>query len=425
MDGTNVTPEINQDATAPVPEQTEYEMQNVHNEQLSTDMDAMEQIAEAQSEAVAHSVNDEMTTESLVPVSDDDMEDVEDYITGIEKAGASFLQKESKVTKATNKQKRRAFDTYDGEVFNPEGYYDNVETDADKREKTYLELVSSKNGGKVLEGQITGVEIYENIGQVVALAQYKEFTVIIPATELIWIEQNTFSNADDIEELYRRIKMRIGSEVSFIVTNVDMKKMQAIASSIKAMGIKAFAFFVKKQSTGEPRIRKGMIVPGRVTCATSSFIIVESFGAEFVIREKELFWHRQDMVNNFYRVGDEIMYKVLSVEAGTHKRVNGDTYKRVVVTGSVRQTIKNPAEQFYDKYHIGQSQAATVTHIDENGVYCVMGTVDYPTMQILCRLPVTTDLPEVGQTVTVNITNKDDKNKFIYGTISPTGKGRN
>ena len=198
MDGTNVTPEINQDTTAPVPTPTEYESQNVHNEQLSTDMDVMEQIAEAQSEAVAHSVNDEMTTESLVPVSEDDMEDVEDYITGIEKAGASFLQKESKVTKATNKQKRRAFDTYDGEVFNPEGYYDNVETDADKREKTYLELVSSKNGGKVLEGQITGVEIYENIGQVVALAQYKEFTVIIPATELIWIEQNTFSNADDI-----------------------------------------------------------------------------------------------------------------------------------------------------------------------------------------------------------------------------------
>lgn len=418
MDGLNVTP-VTEQENIPVPTP---ETQDVHNEQLLSDADVMEQIADEQT--VAHSVNDEMTADALTPVTEEDMDDVEDYIGSIEKAGASFLQKESKVTKATNKQKRRAFDAYDGEVFNPEGYYDNVETEADKREKTYLELVASKNGGKVLEGHITGVEIYDNIGQVVALVQYKEFTVIIPATELIWIEQNTYSSAEDIEDLYRRIKMRIGSEVSFIAMSVDMKKMQATASSIKAMGIKAFAFYVKKQSNGEPRIKKGMIVPGRVTCATSSFIIVESFGAEFIIRERELFWHRQDMVNNFYKVGDEIMYKVLSVEAGTQKRVNGDTYKRVVVVGSVRQTIKNPAEQYYDKYHIGQSQAATVTHIDENGVYCVMGTVDYPTMQILCRLPVTTDLPEVGQTVTVNITGKDDKNKFIYGTISPTGKGR-
>lgn len=418
MDGTNVTP-VNEQENIPVPTP---ETQDVHNEQLLSDANVMEQIAEYQ--PVSRSVNDEMTADALTPVTEEDMDDVEDYIGNIEKAGASFLQKESKVTKATNRQKRQAFDAYDGEVFNPEGYYDNVETEADKREKTYLELVASKNGGKVLEGQITGVEIYDNIGQVVALVQYKEFTVIIPATELIWIEQNTYSSAEDIEDLYRRIKMRIGSEVSFIAMSVDMKKMQATASSIKAMGIKAFAFYVKRQPNGEPRIRKGMIIPGRVTCATSSFIIVESFGAEFIIRERELFWHRQDMVNNFYKVGDEIMYKVLSVEAGTQKRVNGDTYKRVIVVGSVRQTIKNPAEQYYDKYHIGQSQAATVTHIDENGVYCVMGTVDYPTMQILCRLPVTTDLPEVGQKVTVNITGKDDKNKFIYGTISPTGKGR-
>ena len=144
MDGLNVTP-VTEQENIPVPTP---EGQDVHNEQLLSDADVMEQITEEQS--APRSVNDEMTSDALTPITEDDMDDVEDYIGSIEKTGASFLQKESKVTKATNKQKRRAFDAYDGEVFNPEGYYDNVETEADKREKTYLELVASKNGGKVL-----------------------------------------------------------------------------------------------------------------------------------------------------------------------------------------------------------------------------------------------------------------------------------
>lgn len=393
--------------------------QDVHGEQPLTDDDVMENITPIKTS----SVNDEMSTENMKPVTEEDMMEVDSYLEEIEKQGAQMLEKESKVVKATRKQKKRAFDVYDGEVFNPEGYY-NIETAADKKEKTYYELVASKNGGKVLEGQITGVQKYEGSGQIVALVQYKEFEVIIPATELMWISQNANSSTEDIEELYRYVKMRIGSTVSFIVTYVDLKTSHVIASSIKAMGIKAFAFYVKKTSSGFPWIRKGMIAAGKVICATSSFIIVESFGAEFIIRERELFWHRQDMVNDFFKVGDQIMYKVIDVEAGTERRLNGDVYKRVKVTGSVRLATRNPAEEHYDKYHIGQSQAATVTHIDENGVYCIMGTPAYPTMQILCRLPVTTDIPEVGQMVTVNITNKDDEKKFIYGTISPTGKGR-
>lgn len=415
----NVTQELAQNELVPT-----EQLGDVHNEQPSDDKE-MEPIepSDSTSETENQSVNDEKSTEDMEPVKEEDMEEVDDYITELEKIGASLLNKESKVVKATKRQKKRAFDVYDGEVFNPEGYY-NFETAAEKKEKTYLELIASKNRGKVLEGQITGVQTYGGNGQVVALVQYKEFEVIIPATELMWIKQNTNSNTEDIEELYRRVKMRIGSTVSFIATYVDLKKSQVIASSIKAMGIKAFAFYVKRTDSGEPRIRKGMIVPGIVTCATSSFIIVESFGAEFIIREKELFWHRQDMVNNFYKVGDTVMYKVLNVEAGTESRVNGDIYKRVKVTGSVKQATKNPAEEYFDKYHIGQSQVATVTHIDENGVYCIMGTTNYPTMQVLCGLPVTTDVPEVGQTVTVNIVAKDDEKKFIYGIISPTGKGR-
>ena len=383
---------------------------DVHNEQL-LDINPNVETEE--------SVNTEME-----PIPADDMDDVDSYMKEMEAKGASMLNSDSKLVKATNRQKKRAFNVYDGEVYIPEGHYQ-IETDDEKKEKTYLELVSSKKSGKVLEGTIIGTEIYGNIGQVIAIVQYKEFNVIIPATELMWLAQNKHMDEEGLEELHRWVKMRIGSEVSFIVTDVDLKQSRAIASSIKAMGIKAYAYFVKKlQDTGMPRLYKGVITAGKVVCATSSFIIVESYGAEFMIREKELFYHRQDMVNNFYKVGDTVIYKVLDVEAKVEPRINGDKYKRVIVTGSVRQSKPNPADTYYDKYRIGQSQSARVTHIDENGVYCLMGTAEYPTMQILCRLPVTSDLPDIGQQVTVTITQKDDEKKFIYGVLSPIGKGR-
>lgn len=284
-----------------------------------------------------------------------------------------------------------------------------VKTAAEKNNEARLKLTESIKTGKILKGEVKGVERINNDVSV-AVLYYNDYKVIIPATEMIDIQYAPDRDRNQQEQYL--LSKRLGSEIDYVVMKIDEEQEIALASRKQAMKAISKARYIDLDKDGQPCIYEGAVVESRVVCSTRAGIIVEIFGIETKIASRELSYQRIQDATIDFPVGSTVIVKILSV--------NIDENSNITVEASVKQAEPNPYIKAMKKYNEGDKYVGTVSMIDENGIFVALdGGVD-----ALCPFPKRGPRPTRGTKVTIRITTKNEEMNRIFGSITYSSRIR-
>ncbi len=284
-----------------------------------------------------------------------------------------------------------------------------VSTDEDKRKNALITLNESLKAGKILTGNITGVEKVGKSGPSVAVLYVEDFKVIIPASECIDIPDPGERDPQKFEQYL--ISKRLRSEIDYVVKGIDEEKEIVVASRKEAMNKKCKEFMLGKDNSGEYIIYEGAVVESRVVCTTRAGIIVEIFGVESYIPARELSYQRIQDATQEYAVGQRILTKILTIDRDLENGI-------VTIEASVKQASPNPYAKAMKRYNVNDKYVGTVSMIDENGIFVALdGNID-----VLCKYPDRGIRPPRGTTVTVRITTKNEEQNRLFGLITHVAK---
>lgn len=284
-----------------------------------------------------------------------------------------------------------------------------VDTEEDKRKNALITLNESLKAGKILTGNITGVEKVGKAGPSVAVLYVEDFKVIIPASECIDIPDPGQRDPQKFEQYL--LSKRLKSEIDYIVKGIDEDKEIVVASRKEAMAKKRQQFLLDTDRDGNYIVNENAVVEARVVCTTRAGIIVEIFGVESYIPARELSYQRIQDATQEFAVGQRILVKILSVVRDLEE-------KTVTIEASVKQASPNPYAKAMKRYNVNDKYVGVVSMIDENGIFVALdGNID-----VLCKYPERGVRPPRGTTVTVRITTKNEEQNRLFGLITHVSK---
>ncbi len=239
-----------------------------------------------------------------------------------------------------------------------------------------------------------------------------QIPVFIPADQFFVYNAADYAGEKGEEHFENELKSRLNSEVEFCVYNVFEKEKTAYASRLKALESKAYMYYKKQQTNGKPKIEQGALVPAVVTSVRIDRVKVDVAGAECTIRSGEMSWLAQRDLRAEYKVGDTFLVKVISIEPADYKSC-GQTYHLYKIEVSKRMAEENPAEKYFDRFHIGEICSGEVK-VDNSEIGVFVKVKDL--MDCLCPHPAA-GTPEPGTEVSVVITSMNAEEKRLYGFI--------
>ena len=263
----------------------------------------------------------------------------------------------------------------------------------------------------ILSGEIYGFGYEDEIPMVYVQREGKEFKFKIPIQMLMPIKLENYTGEEGKRKLDRELRSRVGSKIDFIVYNVDEsnKNHMAYASRIKAMEIRSRQYFVPVKGRKKARYEVGGKAVARVVAVKNNSIKVEMMGAECTMKSEDLSWKAMYELTNEFTVGDEFEVKILSVEEKKYTAL-GQTYTLYAVKASKRELEPNPATLYFDKFMEGSTYSGVIKAHTEAGVFVELAGM----MDCLCPPPAV-GRPIRGKKCLIQITEKDEKKKFIYG----------
>ena len=286
-------------------------------------------------------------------------------------------------------------------------------------------LLSQSDHHAYLSGtiqQVTGITKIIRDGEfkpvVNAIVNYKGKKVSIMTP---WFFENWETIPD--EEILKSTQCRIGSEIDFVIIHMEEEgdETKYFGSRIEAMAAKRKEYwFGKKRKNGETvfRINEGDIVEARVTHVTAKTAYVEVFGVEVGISTHEIAYEYINDVRERYHAGDRVKVRITEIERDMSKESLAKDFN-VAIKASIKSTLKDPREKYYDDYNVNDSCIGVVTRYNGNGdaprfFVNVAGEVD-----VLCWLKRgVTHMPIEGDKVTIKISRKYDKYRRMTGTIT-------
>lgn len=307
-----------------------------------------------------------------------------------------------------------------------------VDSEAEQRKKTWLELVQSARTNTILEGRLDSCKKTKN-GVVLAVVTYKDATVYIPSKYLFqfnsanvqWNENSPISKETAITNaLTYFTNLRMGMPVKFIVKQAYERDENnpeggavAYGSRVAAMEQESYAYYKDKGQDGMPELMEGLRAEAVVTYLSRNGVGVNVFGADAFIPVSELSWNRIGDVRtdsaNFH-VGQVINVKINKVEGAVYKpEGSSDSFNLINVSVSAKEAQSNPNKKWYNFFQVDQTCLAEVKQITEDGIFVFLSNK----RDCLCEFPSNLQIPPIGSLVNVKIVRKVDENYFIYGSI--------
>lgn len=216
-------------------------------------------------------------------------------------------------------------------------------TDELQKKIIWQNINSSKERGKILTGNIIAIETEKMKGQdiVCAIIDFKGIKILIPATEII-------KNGKNDKKLLRNM---MGTEIKFIIAELDKVSEKAIGSRLKAME-RIKEINLKKLEVGDK-------VNSKVVGVWRKFIRLECLGMDFVIKAKDLQYGYVEDVSKIYKINEQI--KVLVTE------INEETQSiKISVKDLLEDPFKNIRKDFTEK----GEYLATITGYTDNRYIC-------------------------------------------------------
>lgn len=377
----------------------------------------------------------------LDSIVDSAVEEIEKAADTAEKKRSQSRQRQAKglpediasgdlVNRASRRAKRRIYSEDEVVTIDPDT---KVETEADKRRATWLELVQSAKSHTILEGTLVSCKRTKNGDNVLAVVSYKDATVYIPAKFLFEFDESAILYNEDSgitkeaamlnAQLYYT-NLRFGMPVKFVCIQVfenDPNNPEggaiAYASRIAAIQQLARESFVDKTADGKPLLYEGLEAQGTITYLSRTGVGVEVFGVDAFIPSNELSWRRIGDVRTDeadYHVGQNIVVKIGEVSEVKYTPVGSDqTFNLIHARMSAREAQSNPNVKWFNFFEEGQIVLGQVTQITEDGIFVFAANK----RDMLCEFPQNLQIPPIGSLVQVKVMHKRESDKAIYAVI--------
>lgn len=371
-------------------------------------------------EQMKNAVANEQTDE-VVYVTQEDIEENGESNKEIENAAKSKLEKlnnalELQGLEKAGKKTRKKMYTEETPIISI-GDSLEITTESESAKQALIELSASMKSKKPLTAIIDGTDF---IGKVpCAIIFYNIFKIIIPYSEMNISEPEEIKGTQKNQETYRKmlLDMRIGSEIDFIVKGIDEKQGIVMASRKDAMVLMKRTYYtIKNKSTGMYAINEGARVEARVTHITSWGIGVEIFGLECFIKVNELSYRRIPSVLEEFYSGDKIVVRITKLVREMVIGNDGKKKIRLQATASVKQAKNDQRLHYFNEYNIGSKYRGIVTQVTEDGIFVRLGGVNGQ-MDCMCAFPKRGKTPPKGSIALVHVSDKQEENLFIYGSI--------
>lgn len=181
----------------------------------------------------------------------------------------------------------------------------------------------------------------------------------------------------------------------------------AVASRLEAMKARQKQYYLSRDRDGNNLLYEGVLAEGRITSVIKAGIFVDLFGVEVYISMKELSYQRWIDASEYYRPGQRVIVRILSVDRSDRNNIK--------VKASVKQAKENPYEKALKRFVEGNQYVGTVSMVDENGVFVAMdGGID-----CLCEYP-RRGRPPIGSRVTVRVIGINRSTNRMWGAITHT-----
>ena len=365
--------------------------------------------AEELEEVTKNIVEESQAEEMFDEVEDMDFEDIEDAIKSLANLAKVFEKR--RYNMMSKKEKEKAYK--EEKVAGKKG---SVKTEKELIQEEAKELLlSAQSVPKIpLKGEVYGYEYSESLGIPLLLVTRPgkpNFVIKIPVSQFMVYDERNYMGEEGRRALDRELKSRIGSEIDFVVFDLQEKERFAIASRLSAMEIIARKNYTPVHGNKKPLIVNGSRAEAKVIAVKNNLIKVDVSGIEAVIRSEELSWRALESLTQEFAVGDTFHVIVNDIEEFEYEALN-QTYKLYKANVSKRLADANPAEKFFHQFSVGQKIGGVIKVHNEIGVFIdLAGKID-----ILCPHPAT-GMPIRGAKCIVEITGVDEDKFRLYGRI--------
>lgn len=286
-----------------------------------------------------------------------------------------------------------------------------------ERTKAATELLNSRTQNRPLKSVVTGIEPMPIDGERIRVAScnYHGWKVFIRPMDFFEKEHTIEEILGNLQSYNIMTDRRLGSEVEFIPLKFITDKYLVIGSRTNAMRERRKEMWFATNDTGRNKetmfLNEGSRVEARVVAVSRPGITIEIFGAETFIPLRELSYGRQQHAGNMFKVGDRVFVRLLKVNR------NYDS-QEVNFEASVKQAERDPRIDAFGRYVEGGTYRGVVTMLKhdldkdtKSGAFVRLDGID-----VLCNYPRGVS-PEIGDTVTIGITAKNEKELLIWGNI--------
>lgn len=218
-----------------------------------------------------------------------------------------------------------------------------VETMEEQEDARWHQLLNAHRTKKILTGQLGGIEKLDS-GWTVAITYYNGFRILIPMDEMmINLSGDGREHSDTLNRQTRIANNMLGSDIDFIIRDLDEQSRSVVASRKDAMLKKRQMFYFNEDEEEKPMLYPGRIVEARVIAVAPKVVRLEVFGVEVSVRARDMAWEWMVDASEKFQVGDLTLVMVnqinirsveemeISVDAkSATANVNKDNLKRCV-----------------------------------------------------------------------------------------------
>ena len=281
-----------------------------------------------------------------------------------------------------------------------------VETMEEQEDARWHQLLNAHRTKKILTGQLGGIERLDS-GWVVAITYYNGFRILIPMDEMmINLMGDGRENSDTLNRQTRIANNMLGSDIDFIIRDLDEQSRSVVASRKDAMLKKRQMFYLNENEEEKPMLYPGRVVEARVIAVAPKVVRLEVFGVEVSVRARDMAWEWMLDASEKFQVGDLVQVMV--------NKVDGQEPEQISVEVDAKTPTANLNKDNLRKCHRQGKYTGVITEVYK-GTYFMRLDIGVNAVAYSCNMPT---LPGKGDKIGIVVTRINDNYEVAEGIIT-------
>lgn len=293
-----------------------------------------------------------------------------------------------------------------------------------EKKKTAAMIMDARDQKKPITVTISGIEPIRNSdGEYIMtpVAFVNGWKIYVLKDHFIDRFSYNFNTDSEAENLDRRIRLSIGSEVDVVPLQIITDDGRSLVVASRTLGMKYkrdrmwFRENRKSNGTSEYVIMEGKLVEARIVGVTRHAVFVEVFGVEAPIRDRDVSYSRLADCREKFQTGEKVRVRVTRIQRDFD---TGD----VDFEGSIKDAYDDPRAEEFMKFVQGGEYSGVVQMIETDpnkGEAAAYVRLDGSELEIRCSYPrgANRTMPQIGDSVRVAVARKNPNNYRLWGII--------